>query len=464
MRVSIKLSRKVNLSYYHTDHVDIDLEDYVSGVVASEIGNAPIEACKSLAIAARTLAVAHKYRVTDTDPQAFLATKIDLDRYPLPYRATVDTEGLILLYNNKPITASYSKSNGGKTTSSESRWGGYRPYLIEQSDPYDRAATGGLKEGHGVGMSQLGAIYAASIEHLSYIDILQFYYPGTTIDLIGGSNMGIKVSTFLSNVDKIAKLKPAYELGHDGSDGYCDCIGLIIGAIRRSGGKWTGIHGSNYAARYSLQTKIQTVSNASSLSLGEVMLKGRDASSSSYDLPDRYRKGNSSDTGDYLDYYHIGVVTSINPLKITHMTSPTIKVDTKLGNWKYHGKLKLVDYTVEETTEPDNNGGAEIMTPILEAKVVGVNGYLNLRSTTDTNSSVLTTIPIDTVIHIYEKSTDKMWKTVYNGTVGYVNTKYLEVVGDKPTTGVGIFIPTKDYAEAKLLLSLLGNSKILSDD
>lgn len=36
----------------------MDFEEYVATVVASEIGNAPIEACKAMAIAARTYAVA----------------------------------------------------------------------------------------------------------------------------------------------------------------------------------------------------------------------------------------------------------------------------------------------------------------------------------------------------------------------------------------------------------------------
>ena len=55
---------------------------------------------------------------------------------------------------------------------------------------------------------------------------------------------------FHAMVEKIRSLNPAYKQPGDGSDGTCDCIGLIIGAIRRMGLKWTGIHGSNYAARY----------------------------------------------------------------------------------------------------------------------------------------------------------------------------------------------------------------------
>jgi hypothetical protein len=36
--------------------------------------------------------------------------------------------------------------------------------------------------------------------------------------------------SFLCNVDKIAAEDPDYQLGHDGSDGKCDCIGLLLAA------------------------------------------------------------------------------------------------------------------------------------------------------------------------------------------------------------------------------------------
>lgn len=48
----------------------------------------------------------------------------------------------------------------------------------------------------------------------------------------------VTMDAWLSKVDEIAAEGPSYKLGHDGSDGSCDCIGLIIGAIRRAGGTW----------------------------------------------------------------------------------------------------------------------------------------------------------------------------------------------------------------------------------
>ena len=57
MRVKIKITRSENASYYGValnSEVEEDLETYVAAVVASEIGNAPLEACKAQAVASRT--------------------------------------------------------------------------------------------------------------------------------------------------------------------------------------------------------------------------------------------------------------------------------------------------------------------------------------------------------------------------------------------------------------------------
>lgn len=45
----------------------------------------------------------------------------------------------------------------------------------------------------------------------------------------------VTLEAFLSEVAKIKSEAPTYREGGDGSDGTCDCIGLVIGAIRRAG-------------------------------------------------------------------------------------------------------------------------------------------------------------------------------------------------------------------------------------
>ena len=196
MIIRVKLSRAENLSYFGCvagDIVNIEIEEYVAGVVASEIGNSHIEACKAQAIAARTFAmnyVGDNKHITDQSSthQAFRTSRWDAEKYPNANDAAAQTAGMVLTYNGDILkTCSYSSSNGGRTTSSQERWGGVRPYLIAQDDPWDAAACAEREEagqsitkGHGVGMSQYGAAWAAR-NGIGYREILDFYYPGTKI-------------------------------------------------------------------------------------------------------------------------------------------------------------------------------------------------------------------------------------------------------------------------------------------
>jgi len=93
----------------------------------------------------------------------------------------------------------------------------------------------------------------------------------------------------------------------DGSDGYCDCIGYIIGSLRRTGLEWTGIHGSNWAARKK-SVNLHSVKSEADLEVGDMVLKGKAPGASGYDLPSRYKKGGAYYNGDLTDYYHAGLV------------------------------------------------------------------------------------------------------------------------------------------------------------
>ena len=152
----------------------------------------------------------------------------------------------------------------------------------------------------------------------------------------------VNLSDFLENVQAIADARPAYRLGDDGDNGYCDCIGLIIGAIRRSGGTWSGIHGTNYTVRNVVNYLTDT---ADGLTVGEMVFKSRAPGEKYYALPVRYKQGE-----DLRDYYHVGVVMSVDPLRIVHCTSPGgIREDTKIGQWKHRAWCSLIADTQEET-------------------------------------------------------------------------------------------------------------------
>ncbi len=155
------------------------------GVVASEVGNSAVEVCAAQAVAARTVALPYVHRgqaiPDDSSVQAFRASRMDDPAYGNARAGTEATAGEVLFFGKYVLTTcSYSASNGGRTTSSAERWGGALPYLIEQDDPWDLAATGGKKIGHGVGMSQTGIKQAAKLG-IGYREMLAFYYPGTAL-------------------------------------------------------------------------------------------------------------------------------------------------------------------------------------------------------------------------------------------------------------------------------------------
>lgn len=140
------------------------------------------------------------------------------------------------------------------------------------------------------------------------------------------------INAFLDKIDEIDAEKPRYRLGGTGKDGTCDCIGLIVGAMRRADGKWSGIVGSNWTARYGMQSLSPTKED--NLQPGMLVFKGRKSTAK---LPGRYKKGGYCYNGDLTDYYHVGVVRSVAPLTIVHCTSPTVKHTSNLRGWSYAG-------------------------------------------------------------------------------------------------------------------------------
>ena len=228
------------------------------------------------------------------------------------------------------------------------------------------------------------------------------------------------LEAFIAQVEAIAQASPVYRLGGDGSDGTCDCIGLVIGAIRRAGGSWTGTHGSNYAARYEMR-ELLPVTDAGELCLGDVVYKARTPGQAGYALPERYKKG-----PDQRDYYHVGVVTAVEPLEITHCTGPGIVRDAKLGRWTYRGRLEKVDYD-----------GAEVVENMVQtATVVADSGDdVKMRSTPSKTDGLYYKVPVGATVQV--ASVDGEWAKVrYQDRTGYMMVEYLEMdVQESPTSG-----------------------------
>lgn len=223
--------------------------------------------------------------------------------------------------------------------------------------------------------------------------------------------MRVTLLDFLANVAAIAAERPEYNLGSDGSNGKCDCIGLVIGAIRRSGGAWDGTHGTNYTARYAVDYLIPTADSA--LVEGMLVFKARNPGDSNYDLPSRY-----DGSPDRRDYYHVGVVTSADPLVITHCTSPGgIREDTALGAWKYCAWCSLVAQK-EADFMP-----YPMQTTAPSGKTV------NLREKPSLSSALVYQVPIGDTVTVTGESGE--WsKAVYGQYAGYIMTQYLKQPGD----------------------------------
>ena len=241
------------------------------------------------------------------------------------------------------------------------------------------------------------------------------------------------VQKFLDMVAKIKSLNPAYKQPGDGSDGTCDCIGLIIGAIRRIGLKWTGIHGSNWAARKEV-VELKKIGSVKDLQLGDAVFKAYGPDDSKNRLPSRYKKGGSYYNGDLNDYYHVGVVTQLNPLRITHMTSPSMKVDTSLGKWSYHGVLSILAKAASDKPSP-----APAPTPDPEptpatgtiAVVTSENGLpVKCRQYPSKTCRTWDRIPVGTQVEIV--SPGEKWAKINCGRRKgwYMMAEFLDVIGD----------------------------------
>jgi stage II sporulation protein D len=114
---------------------ELDIEDYLQGVVAAEIPHEwEFEALKAQAIASRTYALYQK-RSAGSRPYHILATvnsqvySGSSAEHPRTLRAVRDTRGIVITYQGEIIPAFYHSSCGGHTEDASELWGIDEPYL-----------------------------------------------------------------------------------------------------------------------------------------------------------------------------------------------------------------------------------------------------------------------------------------------------------------------------------------------
>ena len=236
------------------------------------------------------------------------------------------------------------------------------------------------------------------------------------------------VTKFLAKVDVIYNSNPKRREPGDGSDGYCDCIGLIIGALRRAGFKWTGIHGSNYAARKEI-VNLKKITSESQLEVGDVVLKAVPKGHANWALPARYKNGGSYYNGDLNDYYHAGVVYSLHPFKIKHM-SAKMTTDTKIATyypWNYAGKLRKLVEAASDRPDPTPSPDP---TTYKKAIVVAEKGStVNLRAAASKSARIMARVKLGSTVTILQPG--ETWaKITWNNFTGYMMAEFLDTIGD----------------------------------
>ena len=134
------------------------------------------------------------------------------------------------------------------------------------------------------------------------------------------------------------------------------------------------------------------------------------------------------------DFQHIGLVTSVNPLRIVHASSAAgcVTTDTKLGKWAYWGWLKDVAKTdsLLPVTSEQTEGDDEPMATTEFATVIADSGStVNLRAKAKSTAALIERVPLGARVEIL--GTCGSWTKVRFGSrTGYMMTKFLTAEED----------------------------------
>lgn len=416
--------------------MEVELEQYVAAVVASEVGNSTIEVCKAQAVAARTFAInkgaLDGKTITDSSAtdQAYRAARYDRNLYPNPIMAARETAGEILTYNGSPISAVYSACNGGSTVSSKTRWGSARPYLIEQPDPWDNSTA---RKGHGVGMSQRGAKAMAAAGYC-YRDILSFYYPNTELIKTneGGDDSMVKARDFIAQVQIPLREGWGYIYGTSGvlwtqekqnastrdmtirygsqwiGHMVTDCSGLVRWALKQLGEDIT--HHATYQYTDWCKPKGKLVNGLRED--GTLPIPGSLV----------FLQGNQE------KIHHVGVYIGDDTCIEAKGTKSGV-VTSQLSHWDHWGQCKLIDYSAEtdETPEPVDTDfiPEETVRAVLNKNP---HTYVNVRTGPSSDSTKLFRIPKGSTVDILAQDGDYI-QIRYGGRIGWVYAGYFTVIG-----------------------------------
>lgn len=271
--------------------------------------------------------------------------------------------------------------------------------------------------------------------------------------------MATTVEKFVSACQEIVDAKPAY-VKNKSNLKECDCIGMDKYAFRKCGVSFSST-GSNYTVRKQVDN-LRYIRNVGDLAVGDVVFKSREPGEQYYDLPKHYQVGGADYNGDLRDYYHIGTVKSVSPLRIMHMTDPTAKEDDSLGKWSYASEWKPeYVHRDEPVPEPEPEPVPE-PEPILPdtAIVWADNGKpVNLRKRPSRAAALVERVPCYESVNILEEGPD--WCYVkWGNKVGYMMTEFL-ILPDETICTVIVRHLTSE--QAKALAAMYPDSEVIEE-
>lgn len=194
-----------------------------------------------------------------------------------------------------------------------------------------------------------------------------------------------------------------------------DCSGAWVRCYRLHG--FNIAHGSNSIFRKECSSTGE-ITSKDDLKVGMMVFKNRFDGKE----PEKYQNDGLG------NFYHIGAVTNVNPLVITHATSPNAKQDKKfnasMNGWTHWGignKVEISDVAIKDDL---SNGGNKVVAISGElqdknCKVIASNGdTVNVRKKGSQNSDLVVRIPIGETVLV----------TLDNGD-SYVSVRWEDVSG-----------------------------------
>jgi hypothetical protein len=219
-----------------------------------------------------------------------------------------------------------------------------------------------------------------------------------------------------------------------------DCSGAFVRAYRMAGKSI--YHGSNRIERVYCRDCYDLNGSTAGLEVGMAIFKFREPNEDGYGLPASYQAGGANYNADLRDYTHIGMITGVNPLRITNATSPYAKVDTKLGSgirsWRRAGWLKAVTYGTNGnengTAQQDRSEQAMDELQGKTCRVVAASGStVNMRKSASQSGDLVVRIPIGKTVLVSEDDGGSYVKCRYEDVtkavpyVGYIGRDYLTI-------------------------------------